>query len=89
MMSLKEEDAVSDVSDVPPEHVKILDDWCARARALLACGRCSPADGRPRVATWGCARYDKLTKKYPTVGCCEGNAFGYTLDNILDDFYSM
>ena len=39
MMSLKEEDAHSDLSGVPDEHLKILDDW-----------------------------YDKLTKKYPTVG---------------------
>ena len=39
MMSLKEEDAISDVAGVPSEHLKILDDW-----------------------------YDKLTKKYPTVG---------------------
>lgn len=30
MMSLKEEDAVADVSSVPPDHIKILDDWCAR-----------------------------------------------------------
>ena len=39
MMSLKEEDAHADLSGVPDEHLKILDDW-----------------------------YDKLTKKYPTVG---------------------
>ena len=39
MMSLKVEDAIADVSDVPEDHIKILDDW-----------------------------YDKLTKKYPTVG---------------------
>lgn len=24
-------------------------------------------------------RYDKLTAKYPTVGCSENNRFGYTL----------
>ena len=53
MMSLKAEDALADVSDVPEDHIKILDDW-----------------------------YEKLTKKYPTVGCCEGNAFNYKLDDI-------
>ena len=26
--------------------------------------------------------YDKLTKKYPTVGCCENNAFGFRLEDI-------
>ena len=39
MMSLKPEDAHADLTGVPDEHLKILDDW-----------------------------YDKLTKKYPTVG---------------------
>ena len=28
------------------------------------------------------SRYEKLTKKYPTVGCCAGNAFGYGLIDI-------
>ncbi len=27
MMSLKPEDANADMTDVPPEHLKILDDW--------------------------------------------------------------
>lgn len=27
-------------------------------------------------------RYDKLSKKYPTVGCCAGNDFGFGLDDI-------
>jgi hypothetical protein len=27
-------------------------------------------------------RYDKLSKKYPTVGCCADNAFGYGLSDI-------
>ena len=39
MMSLKEEDAHDDLTDVDDQHIKILDDW-----------------------------YDKLSKKYPTVG---------------------
>ena len=41
MMSLKAEDAVADVSAVPPEHLKILDDWCgyARMRRALATPR--------------------------------------------------
>ena len=39
MMSLKLEDAHADLTGVPDEHLKILDDW-----------------------------YEKLTKKYPTVG---------------------
>lgn len=39
MMSLRAEDAHDDLTGVPEEHLKILDDW-----------------------------YDKLTKKYPTVG---------------------
>ena len=30
-----------------------------------------------------CARrYEKLSKKYPTVGCCVGNTFGYSLADI-------
>lgn len=39
MMSLEEKDAHADLTGVPDEHLKILDDW-----------------------------YDKLSKKYPTVG---------------------
>ena len=53
MMSLKVEDAIADVSDVPEDHIKILDDW-----------------------------YDKLTKKYPTVGILENNTFGYKVEDI-------
>jgi len=48
MMSLKAEDAIADLTGVPDDHLKILEDW-----------------------------YDKLTAKYPTVGWCAGNAFGY------------
>lgn len=50
LMSLKQEDALSDLSGVDDDHLKILEDW-----------------------------YDKLTAKYPTVGCCANNAFGYKL----------
>ena len=39
MMSLEEKDAIADLTGVPDDHLKILDDW-----------------------------YDKLSKKYPTVG---------------------
>ena len=35
MMSLKEEDAISDLTDVPDVHLKILDDWCALVRRRL------------------------------------------------------
>jgi membrane-associated progesterone receptor component len=48
MMTLKEEDAHPDVSGVPQDNLKILDDW-----------------------------YDKLSKKYPTVGSIADNSFGY------------
>ena len=40
MMSLKEEDAHADLTGVPDDHLKILDDWCGqRARAHIACHR--------------------------------------------------
>lgn len=32
MMSLKEEDAMADLSGVPAENLKILDDWCVSSR---------------------------------------------------------
>merc|ERR1712146_274856 len=47
MMSLNAEDAHADLSGVPDNHLKILDDW-----------------------------YDKLTKKYPTVGCWRTTRLG-------------
>ena len=98
MMSLKAEDAIPDVSDVPPEHLKILDDWCApRVSSARACaidigctqrlrvpaGDRADARGQTRVRrARAAARYDKLTQKYPTVGCLEGNTFGYGLGDI-------
>ena len=48
----------------------------ARFRPLLT---------RPRGSlslSLACGRYDKLTKKYPTVGCSAGNQFGYSLLTI-------
>ena len=93
MMSLKEEDANADMTDVPPDHLKILDDWCrparrpvsrvaadARVSAARASTRVLIAAGQPTVLA--CRRYDKLTKKYPTVGCSAGNKFGYSLAQI-------
>ena len=95
MMSLKLEDATADLSGVSPENLKILDDWYAAqwlpamhasqsSDIVLACARArlghlfSP-DLPHRTLT---CRYDKLTKKYPTVGCCAGNDFGYSLSDI-------
>ena len=42
MMSLKLEDASADLSGVPAENLKILDDWCARAHHPLPCSRAQP-----------------------------------------------
>ena len=50
MMSLKEDDATCDLTGVPDNHLKILDDWCARPRGCHMRRRARSAAAAPAMA---------------------------------------